>query len=174
MSLPSSLRQWLHLPSRIALLLGVGALTAAAAKPAIAEPDLHEGPVRAPQQSAKSFGEVLIWGEQGRIYFSEGGKAARELHLGDTAEARRLRQLLERDGASANSPRVLQYRMILVGGGGQAIHWGGAPSSSNPDQAGRPAAERGTKKVIDSNKGKPPAQTEKEAKTNVAGADRRN
>jgi len=76
-----------------------------------------------------SFGEVLIWSEDGRIYFSESGNKAQELRLGDTPQARHLRELLVREGAVAESPRVLQHRLILVGGGGSAIHWGGAQPS---------------------------------------------
>ena len=104
MSMPI-LRKWLHLPSRIALLLGVGALSGTGAIPAMAEPGLHNGPVRAPQQSAKSFGEVRIWSEDGRIYFSEGGNEPRELQLSDTPEARRL--------IHGHDP-VLEIRLHLV------------------------------------------------------------
>jgi hypothetical protein len=137
MSLSSSLRKWLCLPSRIALLLGVGALSAAGAKTGVAEAHLGDGLMRMPQQSAKSFGEVRIWSEAGRIYVSEAGKDPQELPLGDTAEARHLRQLLERDGAAAASPRVLHDRIILVGGGGEGIHWAPA-GKDDPDKVKAP------------------------------------
>src|SRR6478672_10659923 len=125
-----SFAKWLRFPSRIAVLLGMGALSTTGAPPAIAEPELGKGPMRVPQQSAKSFGEVLIWSEGGRIYFSESGNEAQELRIGDTPQARHLRELLEREGAVAESPRVLQHRLVLVGGGGSAVHWGGTQSSS--------------------------------------------
>jgi hypothetical protein len=139
MSLPSSLRKWLCLPSRIALLLGVGALSATAAEAAVAEAHLGDGLMRVPQQSAKNFGEVRIWSEAGRIYVSEAGKDPQELPLGDTAEARHLRQLLERDGAAAASPRVLHDRIILVGGGGEGIHWAPAGKAGDPEKVKAPA-----------------------------------
>jgi hypothetical protein len=167
MSLPSSLREWLRLPSRIALLLGVGALSAAGAKAAMTEAHPGEGLVRGPQQSAKSFGEVLIWSEGGRIYFSEGGNGARELHLADTPEARNLRHLLEQDGAVADSPRVLRHRMILVGGGGNAIHWGSARSSNSPDNGSSPTTKDPNKSASP-----PSGQTGKGDNTNVAGTEK--
>jgi hypothetical protein len=149
-----SLRKWLHLPGRIALLLGVGALSAAGAKAAVMEPHLGNGPVRSPQQSAKSFGEVLIWSEGGRIYFSESGHEAQELRLGNTP----------------NSPHILQHRMILVGGGGAAVHWGGTPSKGR-DNAGSPPTANGSDKVTRAGKG-PPGRADNADKPNLAGADR--
>ena len=131
MALSWSARKWLHLPSRIALLLGFGALSAAGAR---ADAML---PVRAPQQSAKSFGELRIWTEAGRIYAAEIGKEAEEIQFGNTTEAHRLRELLEREGATAKSPRVLSDRMILVGGGGCGFDWAPADKSRT---GGRPAA----------------------------------
>jgi hypothetical protein len=144
-----SFAKWLRLPSRIAVLLGMGALSATGAQPAMAEPELGKGPMRVPQRSAKSFGEVLIWSEDGRIYFSESGNKAQELRLGDTPQARHLRELLVREGAVAESPRVLQHRLILVGGGGSAIHWGGAQPSDTPDIASNEPALRGPHHAAD-------------------------
>lgn len=124
MPLPSSARKWFGLPSRIALLLGIGAISAAASGQADAAPvDQGRDLTRVPQQSVKTFGELRVWSDGGRIYLSESGGEARELPLGDTAEARHLRQLLERDGAVAGAPFVLQHRIILVGGGGEGFHW---------------------------------------------------
>jgi hypothetical protein len=173
-----SFAKWLRLPSRIAVLLGMGALSATGAQPAMAEPELGNGPVRVPQQSAKSFGEVLIWSEDGRIYFSESGNKAQELRFGDTPQARRLRELLDREGAVAERPRVLQHRLILVGGGGAAIHWGGAQSSSTPDSASRAPAIRGSNRTANAPTGNPSAQAENPdrtpEKTKVAGAPKQN
>jgi hypothetical protein len=155
MSLPSSLRKWLCLPSRIALLLGVGALSAAGAKAAVAEAHLGNGLMRVPQQSAKSFGEVRIWSEDGRVYVSQGGKDVQEVPLGDTAEARHLRQLLERDGAAAASPRVLQDRIILVGGGGDGFHWAPAGKVDNPAKVKAPEQTGSSSKRADPRKSNP-------------------
>jgi hypothetical protein len=146
MRLPSYARKWFGLPSRIALLLGIGAISAASGQADTMPIDQGEHLTRVPQQSVKTFGELRVWSEEGRIYLSESGGAARELPLGDTAEARLLRQLLERDGAVADAPQVLQHRIILVGGGGNGFHWApnaatrqdskGAGGATSPGQKG--------------------------------------
>jgi hypothetical protein len=171
MSLPLSVCKWLRLPSQIALLLGMGALSAAGPKAAVAEAHLGNGLMRVPQQSAKSFDEVRIWSDAGRIYVSEAGRDPQELPLGDTPEARHLRQLLERDGAIVNSPRALQHRMILVGGGGEAIHWGSAKPSRGRDRAGNAATARDSN-AIAKPRTKPSGQAGSTDNPNIAGADR--
>jgi hypothetical protein len=135
MSLSSSVQKWLHLPSRIALLIGFGALSAAGAKADTAQPTM-----RVPQQSAKSFGELRIWSDAGRIYVSERGKEAQEIRLGDTPEAQQLREMLERDGAASGSPHVLSDRIILVGGGGTGFSWTPAQRNRTPVTPAPPAA----------------------------------
>jgi len=166
--------KWSRLPRRIAALLGMGALSVAGAQPVAAEPDLGKGPMRVPQQSAKSFGEVRIWSEAGRIYISEGGSDARELQLGDTPQARHLKDLLEREGAVAGSPRVLQHRLILVGGGGSAVHWGGAASSNPPDNSGRAPATRNSRQGTSNAAGKSSSQAGNADKAKVAGTEKQN
>src|SRR4051812_35659234 len=118
-----SLRERLRLPSRIALLLGFGAMSAAGAQADATEVDPGNKPERVPQQSGKAFGELAVWTEEGRVYVSESGKPAEELRLGNTAEARYLREVLEREGAKAGSPSMVPDRVILVGGGGAGIGW---------------------------------------------------
>jgi hypothetical protein len=140
MLISSSMRNWLRLPSRIALLLGLGALSAAGARADTGEVHSGHGPARVPQQSVKTFGDLLIWSEGERIYVAEAGKEAQELALGDNPETHRLRQLLERDGATAESPRVLRDRIILVGGGGDGFHWGPVRQSDSRDKTTRSAA----------------------------------
>src|SRR5438477_11614378 len=103
--LPMSFVKWSRLPRRIAALLGMGALSVAGAQPVAAEPDLGKGPMRVPQQSAKSFGEVRIWSEAGRIYIAEGESDFRDLQLGDPPQARHLKDLLEREGAVPGSSK---------------------------------------------------------------------
>jgi hypothetical protein len=148
---------WMHiagLPGRIAVLLGLGALSVAGAKAdAVDEPKGGGDAARIPQQSAKSFGDLLIWSEAERIYVSEAGRPTEELRFGDSAEAVALRQLLERSGATAARPYVLRDRIILVGGGGNGFSWqpprqpGGAPPSSAPtagDDAGKATGSAGS------------------------------
>jgi len=133
MAMPRGVRGWFALPSRIALMLGLGALSAGTAAKAEATPVPE--PARVPQQSVASLGELRLWSEGDRILVSERGGEARELHLGNTAEARRLRNLLERAGATADLPQIVHDRLILVGGGGQGYSWN--PSEKRPN-SGRP------------------------------------
>lgn len=169
-----SLSRWLRLPSRIALLLGLGALSASAAQANTAETNTAEAnvggrPLQVPQQSAKSFGELRIWNDGGRIYVSESDKEARELRLGDTAEARLLNQLLEHDGATADSPRLLPHRLILVGSGGSGLHWNRPRRPDISDDPGAPATTRGSDKTS-SGETNPPASTGIPDTKNIAGA----
>lgn len=131
-----------NLPGRIALLLGLAALSATAGDAGAAPGVPAAGELeRVPQQSAKAFGELLIWSEAGRIFVAEAGQPAQELRLGDTPEAARLRELLQREGATSGAPRALRDRVILVGGGGDGFHW--APSrQSNEASKARAAAPR--------------------------------
>lgn len=170
MSLQSLWRRWLRLPGRLALLFGAGALSVAGAETAVAAPHLSDGPIRVPQQSGKSFAEVLVWSEAGRIYFFESGRGPQELQLGNTPEARHLRQLLESEAATGVSPRVLKHRMILVGGGGMGTHWGDAAPSADPGRGGREPAPRSNDKT-ERPRTRPSGQVRNGDRTNIAGAD---
>jgi hypothetical protein len=132
MLMPSSIRNLLHLPSRIALLLGLGALSIAGAK-ADTSGDTQPDRARVPQQSAKPLADIAIWVENGNIYLSEAGKPAEELRLGNTTEAELLAQMLNERGATAVTPHVLRDRIILVGGGGDGFHWT-AKRTEDPNQ----------------------------------------
>jgi hypothetical protein len=167
--MPRRFPRWLRLPSRIALLLGVGALSAAGAK--ADPPKMGNEPAPVPQQSAKSFGELRVWNDAGRIYIAESGEQAQELRLGDTAEARHLRELLERNGAVADAPHVLQDRVILVGGGGKGIsggHWQRVQPSDTA--SGLPTTGRSNKAA--SGAKRPPERIGPAGKTNMAGAEK--
>ena len=138
MSVSSYIRKRLRLPGRLALIFGLGAISAAGASTDAAPSDAG-APLRVPQQGDKVFGELRVWTEAGRIYLSEDGGAAQELALGNTPEAQRLRRLLDERGAAADSPQILQRRIILVGGGGEGFHWpagdngsGSTPPSTKP------------------------------------------
>jgi hypothetical protein len=146
MLMPSFAQKWIGLSGRIALLLGIGAFSATGGK-ADATP-LGDGqlPTRVPQQSAKNFGEMRIWCEGNRIFLSESGGEVRELPFGDTAEARRLRELLQRDGAVAGEPQVLPHRLILVGGGGNGFAWTPPQQTTNPATGASPASGAGPAK----------------------------
>jgi hypothetical protein len=98
-------------------------------------------PAAAPQDSADNFGELRVWSDGGRIYLAEPGANAREVDLGDGAEAHRLGELLQQHGATDSGASVRLDRMLLAGGGGDGFHWappGRKPNSTAP--AASPAA----------------------------------
>lgn len=152
MAVSSTVRNW------TAALLGMGA--AVAGGPTADAMPAEEGrqSARVPQQSGKTFGELLIWADDGRLYLSEDGGAAQELVIGDTAEARRLRDLLDRSGATAASPQVLQHRLILVGSGGDGFHWSPTIPNGNPGTAAaRPSQRSVPAKATSAGPATPPA-----------------
>jgi hypothetical protein len=171
--MPRIFPKWLSLPSRLALFLGLGALSVAGAKAATLAGDLGKEPGRLPQQSVKRFGELLVWNDRGRIYVSETNKPAEELRLGDTMEARLLRELLQRDGATAASPRVLSDRIILVGGGGMGISWTNRQTPDTTAQPGSSAKTGSSQRPDAANKTNPSGQIRQGDKTNLAGTENR-
>lgn len=100
----------LRLPSRVALILGLGALSTAAAQ------------ADAPEQSnLTSSGEVLVRSEAGRIYLSEGG-CDTELQLSASPQRDHLLRLLEGhepEGIKLNRDRSL----LMSSGGGSGFFW---------------------------------------------------
>lgn len=145
MPLSKRARKWFGWPSRTALLLGIGAVSAAGGAQAdAASLDRSDASARVPQQSVADFGEVRIWSDAGRIYVSEQGREARELRLGDTAEARNLKALLESSGATAAAPQTVPHRIILVGGGGMGTHWSpGGQSDAHGQTPANGAGDQG-------------------------------
>ena len=116
--------KWMRLPTRLALLLGMGALSAAGAR--AEAPDAERAATRSP-----SVGEMLIRTEGGRVYLSEGGKGFQELQLGDSSQARLVKQLLERRDAGAGGATIPLHPTILAGAGGEGFHWTSpSPSTS--------------------------------------------
>jgi hypothetical protein len=129
MPIPRSVRRWLRLPGRAALVLGLGALTTAAARADMPGPS---------QSHPTALGDLVIRSEGGKIYLSEGGRDFQELQLSDTAEARHLKQLIEERGEAQGTPHLRLNPTILAGGGGSGFHWWGAADKT--DNAGKTRA----------------------------------
>jgi hypothetical protein len=106
MVIPRSVRRWLRLPSRIALILGLGALSTAGA-PADA------------QANQAAPGDALIRSDGGKIYLTERGREI-ELQLGATPQRDRLLRLLEAHGP-AGVKLESDPRLIMSGGGGSGF-----------------------------------------------------
>ena len=160
MPIPRSLRRWLSLPSRMALLLGLGALSAAGAgaDAAPAHPDAGIG--------LPGPGDLLVRSDAGRIYLAEHGGEFRELTFRDVAQARLLTRLLEQNGGATDPSGIRLSPIILAGSGGQSIHWGAA---RNPGSRGPAASGRSEKAGNPAN----PAPSERTGKTtNPAAADK--
>jgi hypothetical protein len=124
-----SLGRWLRLPSRVALLLGLGTLPTTGL-----QADAPE------QNNPTSFGNALIRSEGGKIYLSEGGGKFQELQLRDTAEARFLKQLLEQNGTATDPAGLRLNPTILAGGGGAGFFWWDIKNSATDKPASTPQA----------------------------------
>ncbi|MFZ3236895.1 MAG: hypothetical protein WA417_10270 [Stellaceae bacterium] len=113
MPVPDVVKKHLRLPSRIALLLGLGALSVAGARADTAEP--------APQAGAEPVvaGDVTVRAEAGRIFLSESGRET-ELRLGATTQRDHLLRLLEKHGAEGIKLDA-DPRLIMSGGGGSGF-----------------------------------------------------
>jgi hypothetical protein len=119
---PSTLRRWLCLPSRIALILGMGALTGGGASGAV--------PKNPPTAHAAG---TVIRSEGGKIYLSEAGKET-ELRLGASPHRDRLLRLLD-----AHGPKGVRLdadpRLIMSGGGGAGFSLRDLTSAFGRDSA---------------------------------------
>jgi len=125
MPIPRSLRHWLRLPGRLALILGMGALSTAGARGDA--PDLADRP---------AFGDLQIRSAGGKIYFSEGGRGFQELRLSATPQRDHLLRLLEEHGPA----RVKFDRdphLLMSSGGGSSFFWWNkkAPVADTPAAA---------------------------------------
>jgi len=108
MPISRTLTRWLRLPGRAALMLGLGALPTVGTQ------------ADAPHQTnLRSFGDLSVRSEAGRIYLSEGGRET-ELRIGATPRRDELLRLLEAHGHSGvkldGDPRL-----IMSGGGGMGF-----------------------------------------------------
>ena len=108
MPLPRSLRRWLRLPGRAALILGLGALSGTAVRADTAD-----------QDHRTVFGDLQIRSENGKIFLSEGGQET-ELRLSATPQRNHLLRLLEQHGP-AGVKLDPDPRLIMSGGGGSGF-----------------------------------------------------
>ena len=129
MLVSGSMRKWLRLPSRIALLLGLGTVSVLSARAAAPDVQPKTGATPVPH------GGAVIRTDGDEVYLSERGGEFRALKIGDTAEARYLRELLTKNETAA-SPSGLQLNpTILASGGGSGFHWNPFPRSGTPSKA---------------------------------------
>lgn len=142
--MPKSLRKWMRIPSRTALLLGAGLISTPGAHAALPVEQAGSGVTPAPPEVFGVRGDTLIWTAGGRIYVSEAGNAAQELRLGDSGAAQLLRQMLDAEGAVASSPRALPHRMMLAGSGGQGFHFAPRRPVTKPPPAATSGSEQNT------------------------------
>jgi hypothetical protein len=132
MRMSRSVGRWLRLPSRIALILGMGALSTAGAR--ADAPEIGPGATVSPA----GRGDLSIRSEGVNIYLSEGGGEFREVPLGDTSEARHLRQLLDRSDVAAGPAGLRLSPTLLAGGGGSGFHWNPFEKARPPDKKAAP------------------------------------
>jgi hypothetical protein len=137
MPVPGFARKLPGLPGWIALLFGIGAAS------------VSEANVDAPafDPAAKPLpvlgSEVLLWGAGGQVYLAQRDGPARLLPVTDTAQARRLRALLEQHGATDAQTGIRLDPMLLAGGGGEGFHWAPHRSAANAGQSpATPAADQ--------------------------------
>jgi hypothetical protein len=134
MAIPRIVSRWLRLPGRIALILGLGALSTAGARADTAD-----------QGDGAAFDDVLVRAEGGKIYLSEGGRET-EVPLSATPQRDHLVRLLEERGP-AGVKLDSDPRLIMSSGGGAGFYWWRAtktlpdkqaPASQNPPQMTAP------------------------------------
>ena len=130
------MRKQPHLPGRIGLLLGLGALSIAGAR-------ADTAPM--PTSHSPDLGGLSIRSEGGRIYVSENGGDFQEIRLGDTREAHRLAELLARRDTGADRAAIALHPLILAGSGGDGFHWTSPPrgkDAARPADGGRDGRSR--------------------------------
>ncbi|MBV9152611.1 MAG: hypothetical protein JO204_12630 [Alphaproteobacteria bacterium] len=164
MSEPLSKR--LRMPSGVALLLGLSALSAAGARADVAR-EQPTGPGPRSQAERMSPDGGVLRSDAGRLYLSENGGQPQELRLGDTPEARRLRQLLQQHSAASG---VRLDLTLLAGGGGEGISWSHwKPVGSSPTED--PAKTSSARRAALPNSAHAPRHTGASEKTNVTSSE---
>jgi hypothetical protein len=127
MPMAHSLRRWLRLPGRAALILGLGALSGAAAR------------ADTPGQAHRTqLGNLQIRSNGEKIFLSEGGQET-ELRLTATPQRDHLLRLLEEHGP-AGVRLDPDPRLIMSGGGGSGFSLRDIKNSIT----GEPAPVRGS------------------------------
>lgn len=164
MRLSSSAGKW-WLPSRLALLMGFGALSAASAEVSATGAAVDTMPDRASHGAATQLGGTAAQGglvvriRNGTVEIAESGGRFREMRLGDTVEARRLKQLLEDDPAARSETGLRLGPTIFAGSGGESFHW--VPVLRNPRESGGPGGSDNPRATPDaSGTSMPPAKPE--------------
>jgi hypothetical protein len=117
MARESPVRKW-GWPSRVALLLGLGAL---------AVPDARADLPGTSRDNEESVRGAVIRAEGGRIYLSENGRET-ELRLGTSPEREHLVRLLEEHGAGGVK-LDRDPRLIMSSGGGSGFSLRDTPRS---------------------------------------------
>jgi hypothetical protein len=153
MKMPRSVGQWLRLPSRIALILGMGALSTTGAQ--ADAPEIGPGATVSPA----GRGDLLIRSVGGKVFLSEGGGEFRQVPFGDTPEARRLVQLLDRTDAAAGPAGLRLSPTLLAGGGGSGFHWNPFEKTQTPDKNAAPDQANPADKAGTQQKAPSPATT---------------
>ena len=150
MAIARFLSRWSRLPRRIALILGLGALSTAGARADTPEP----GKLTASR-------DVVVRSEGGRVFLSEGGRET-ELGLPATPERARLLQLLEDHGA-AGVRLDRDPRLIMSGGGGSGFSLRDIQRSifGEPTPAPRDAQQPGAPKRAPAGRETKPASDKK-------------
>lgn|GEM_PF-1282828 len=130
------LRKCARLPSRMALLLGLGAVSVGGAAANVPEAQPEGG------TAASAIGAVTVRAEGGRIYLREAGRES-ELRLGPTPQREHLLRLLEPHGR-AGVRLEGDPRLIMSGGGGAGFTLRdltkSLPGRPAPDTASTPPA----------------------------------
>ncbi len=110
--------KWARLPGRLALLLGLGALSAGAARADTGAPPPDPG---ASRNHAAALGDAVIRAQGDRIYLSQRGEEFYRLPLADTPETRRLLALLHASDPASDGLRLRPT--LFAGDGGAGFHW---------------------------------------------------
>jgi hypothetical protein len=125
----------LRLPSRVALLLGLSALSTTGVQADTRQPS--SGGPEALSQERLAPDQLRLWSDGKRLYVSEGG-ATEIIDLRDSPEARHLHHLLQEQATTRASDGMHFDRMILAGGGGDGFHWAPAAKTKAGDNSATP------------------------------------